>query len=200
MVLTRSQLQPSQSANGAASASQLSPQSSLGTEQDDIVELNWILFGKSHCTPAVISIPRSLYERPSQYCRPLFVQLLREEYDVVTTPGRITFWIVGGTPFSPCVASEPLQQTNTPLSIEVAAGEGWATSIDDFKSLFKPVLLPTPFSRKVVVGNDDLVHLVITIRDEGSVVGQSEVDAVLELKEFKRMFNPSCLGIADTSH
>ena len=47
-----------------------------------------------------------------------------------------------------------------------------------------------------MVGNDELVHLVITVRDEGSV--ENEVDAVPELKEFKRMLNPSRLNLADT--
>ena len=64
-----------------------------------MVELNWILFDKSHRTPVVISIPRDLYERSSQHCRPLFIQPLREEYDVVTAPGRILFWTVGGKSF-----------------------------------------------------------------------------------------------------
>ena len=84
------------------------------------------------------------------------------------------------------------------LSIKEAAAKGWAASIDNVEEHFSSVLLPTPFSRGVRAGNDELVHLVITVRDEGSVVGQNEVDAVPELKEFKRMFNPSCLSIADT--
>jgi hypothetical protein len=57
------------------------------------------------------------------------------------------------------VASEPLQQAKEPLSIEVAAEK-------DGQRFQRPV------------GNDELVHLVITIRDEGSLVGQSDVDAV----------------------
>ena len=191
-----SRCQPS-GAPQAVHPSQIS-QSSLGIGQDSI-ELNWILFDKSHRTPVVISIPRDLYKRPSQHCRPLFVQPLREEYDVVTAPERIAFWTVGGKSFSRCVASEPSRQAKEPLSIEVAAEKEWATSIDHLEDHFKLVLRPSPFSRTLTVDDDKLVHLVITVRDEGSVVGQSKVDLVPELKEFKRMFNPSCLSIVDTS-
>jgi hypothetical protein len=76
-------------------------QSSQSTVQDSTVEigLNWILFDKSRRFPVDISIPRDLYDKPSGRCRGLFIQSLREEYDVVTTAGRIAFWTVGSTSF-----------------------------------------------------------------------------------------------------
>ena len=49
-----------------------------------------------------------------------------------------------------------------------------------------------------MLGNDKHIHLVITVRDGGSVENELD-DAVPELKEFKRTFNPSCLSLADTS-
>ena len=107
---TRSQrLAQAQAGDDAPPASQ-SSQSSQSTAQGSTVEvgLNWILFDKSHRLPVEISIPRDLYDKPSGRCRGLFVQSLREEYDVVTTAGRIAFWTVGGTLFSRFVASEPL--------------------------------------------------------------------------------------------
>ena len=42
-----------------------------------------------------------------------------------------------------------------------------------------------------------VIQLVITIRDGGSVENELD-DAVPELKEFKRMFNPSRLNLVDT--
>jgi len=89
---------------------------------------------------------------------------------------------------------------NEPLSIKEAAAKGWAASIDDLEERFSSVLLPEAFSDNLVVVDRKHIHLVITIRDEGSVVGQSDVDAVPELREFKRMSNLSCLSVADTSH
>lgn len=107
---TRSQrLAQAQAGNDEPPASQ-SSQSSRSTAQDSTVEvwLNWILFDKSHRLPVEISIPRDLYDKPSGRCRGLFVQSLLEEYNVVTTAGRIAFWTVGGTSFSRFVAPEPL--------------------------------------------------------------------------------------------
>ena len=104
MVHTRYQLRASQGANEAAPVSQ----SSLGTAEDSVVELNWILFDKSHRSPVVIQIPRDLYERPSQYCQPLFMEELRLRYRVSAKAEDIMFWTVGSTSFFQCVASEPL--------------------------------------------------------------------------------------------
>ena len=42
-----------------------------------------------------------------------------------------------------------------------------------------------------------VIQLVITIQDGGSVENELD-DAVPELKEFKRMFNPSRLSLVDT--
>jgi len=86
---------------------------------------------------------------------------------------------------------------NEPLLIKEAAAKGWVASIDDLEERFSSVQLPEVFSDNLVVVDRKHIHLVITIRDEGSVVGQSDVDAVPELKEFKCMFNPSCLSIVD---
>jgi len=104
MPLTRSQRETAPVANQAAPA----PQISQTTAQDSVVQLNWILFDKSHRLPLVIPIQRDLYEGPSQYCRPLFVQSLRKEYKVSAEAEDILFWKVGGTSFSRCIASDPL--------------------------------------------------------------------------------------------
>jgi len=200
MIHTRSQLRACQSTNEAATVSQISPpESSLGTAQVSSVELNWILFDKSHRIPYIISIPSDLYKRPSQYCRQLFVEELRLRYKIFAEAEDIVFWMVGIS-FARCHASEPLQQAKDPVSIKAAAEEGWAKSIDASMAHFTPVLLPLSFSNEVEVDNNELVHLVITIRDDGSFVGQSGVDVVPGLKEFKRMFNPSHLSITDPSH
>ena len=83
-----------------------------------------------------------------------------------------------------------------PLSVKEAAAKGWAASVHDLEERFLSVLLPEAFSDNLVAVDRKNIHLVITIRDEGSV--ENEVDAVPELKEFKRMSNPSCLSLADT--
>jgi len=102
-------LAQAQAGDDAPPASQ-SSQSSQSTAQDSTVEveLNWILFDKSHRSPVVIPIPRDLYERPSQHCQPLFMEELRLRYRVSAKAEDIVFWTVGGTYFSRCVASELL--------------------------------------------------------------------------------------------
>ena len=198
MVHTRSQLKLQ--ASESAPASQTSSlQRSLGTAQDSTVELNWLLFDKSRRTPVVIAIPRSLFEAPSQHCRPLFVQPLLREYHVATKAEDVMFWTVGGRSVCWCVASEPFQQTKNPLSIKDAASKGWTASINDLEDLFTLVLRPETFSDNLVVVDRKLVHLIITVRNEGLAIGQSVINAVPELKEFKRMSNSTYLSVADTS-
>jgi len=100
MVHTRSQLRACQGTNEAASVSQISPpESSLGTAQVSSIELNWILFDKSHRIPYIISIPSDLYEGPSQYCRQLFMEELRLRYKVAAEAEDIIFWMVDGMSF-----------------------------------------------------------------------------------------------------
>jgi len=86
-----------------------------------------------------------------------------------------------------------------PLPVKEAAAKGWAASICDLEERFSSVLIPEALSDNLAAVDRKNIRLVITVRDEGSLVGQSEVDVVPELKEFKRMFNPSCLSIADAS-
>jgi hypothetical protein len=191
---TRSQ---SQCADQRASASQTPPQSSLDAAQD-VVELNWVLFDKSQgrYIPTLIVIPRNLYEQISYDFRPLFAQELLQEYGVATMPNYISFWTVGGTSFACCVASEPLLQPKEPLSIKAAGEIGWAASIHDFDSYFIPIASIEEFGWKLsadTVANEGIVHIVITYRNAGLAVGESDVNG---LKEFKRTFTPSCLSVA----
>jgi len=189
---TRSQ---SQRADQTASTSQTPPQSSLDAAQD-VVELNWVLFDKSQIRyiPTLIRIPRNLYEQISYHSRTLFAQVLRQECGVTTTPNCISFWMVGGTSFACCVASEPLLQPKEPLSIKAAGEIGWAASIHDFDTYFIPIPSIEEFGRMLsadTVANEGIIHIVITLRNAGLAVGGSDDG----LKEFKRMFTPSCLSV-----
>jgi hypothetical protein len=189
---TRSQ---SQCADQTASASQTLPQSSLDTEQD-VVELTWVLFDKSQdrYIPCLIRIPRNLYEQKSFHSRALFVQELHQEYGVTTTANSISFWTVGGASFACFVASELLQQPKEPLSIDAAGEIGWAASVHDFDTYFIPISSSQEFGCRLsadTVANGGIVHIVIAYRNAGSAVGGSDVEG---LKEFKRMFTPSCLS------
>ena len=192
---TRSQ---SQRARQTASTSQTPPQSSRDTEQN-VVELNWVLFDKSQgrYVPSLIQIPRKLYYGQfSYYSRPLFAEALRQECGVTTTPNFISFWRVGGMSFACCVASEPLLQPKEPLSITAAGEIGWAASIHDFDNYFIPIAPIEEFGCALstdTVANRRIIHIVITYRNEGLAVGGNDVSG---LKEFKRMFTPSCLSVA----
>jgi len=66
------------------------------------IELNWILFDKScaRIEDNYISMPRSTFEGRSQDCRQLFVEPLREEFDVAAQAKDIKFWKAGGTTLS----------------------------------------------------------------------------------------------------
>jgi hypothetical protein len=185
----------SQRADQTASASQKPPQSSQDTEQD-VVDLNWVLFDKSQgdYMTSLIKIPRNLYEGKSYDSRPLFAQKLQWEYGVATAPTSISFWTVGGGSFVCCVASELLQQPKEPLSVTTANKIGWAASIDDFETYFIPISTSQRFRNWLsadIVANEEIVHLVVRYRNAGSAVRGRGINAP---KEFKRMFTPSCLS------
>ena len=186
----------SQHADQTASTFQTPPQSSQDTEQD-VVELNWVLFDKFQRSyiPTLIRIPRNLYAQISYRSLPLFAQELCKEYSVATMPDYVSFWTVGGTSFACCVASEPLQQQKEPLSIDAAGEVGWA-SIHDFYTNFIPISPSQQFGCKLsadTVANERIIHIVITLSNAGLAVGGSDVNG---LKEFKRIFTSSCLSVA----
>lgn len=69
------------------------------TSTQDLVDVNWIFFDKSEpdTTSFLTSVPRVLYEGPSQKCCPLFIKKLRNAYGDDLKDENIMFWKVSGS-------------------------------------------------------------------------------------------------------
>lgn len=95
------------------------------------------------------------------------------------------------------VAADMLGQAKEPLSIGFIKQKGWVESLDNFEFHFAPIYFAAChseecLSKEFVADDKKFVDLVITTADKRAdrrlLVMQNGLDAVLELKKFKRIY------------